>query len=231
MRKENGVLLKVTNDDIKLLETNPEEFWRNVIKIESRAFDNCIGLTSITIPSSVTEIEWRAFSGCIGLTSITIPDSVTKIEGGAFSGCTGLTEIKVDAGNKYFSSEDGALYNKDKTKILHCPESKTSITIPDTVTEIEAFAFYGCTGLTSITIPDSVTKIGASAFYGCNRTIAAYKNFRLLAKFLNNNTNFDKLKNITDEKEKRIAQECFSNNLDYLSFSDREKVGNNDLNW
>ena len=43
----------------------------------------------------------------------------------------------------------------------------TSITIPNSVTEIGYYAFSGCTGLTSITIPNSVTSIGSQAFYDC----------------------------------------------------------------
>ena len=46
--------------------------------------------------------------------------------------------------------------------------SLTSITIPDSVTEIVSSAFRGCSSLTSITIPDSVTEIGSYAFYGCS---------------------------------------------------------------
>ena len=125
------------------------------------------GKTSITIPYSVTKIGERAFEGCTGLTSITIPNSVTKIGYSAFKGCTGLKEIEVDADNKYYSSEDGVLYNKEKTELICCPKGKTSITIPYSVTKIGERAFEGCTGLTSITIPNSVTKIGYSAFKGC----------------------------------------------------------------
>ena len=43
----------------------------------------------------------------------------------------------------------------------------TSITIPDSVTEIGESAFADCTGLTSITIPDGMMEIGESAFRGC----------------------------------------------------------------
>ena len=51
------------------------------------------GLSSITLPDSVTDIGEWAFEGCRGLTSITLPDSVTTIGYGAFIGCTGLTDI------------------------------------------------------------------------------------------------------------------------------------------
>ena len=59
------------------------------------AFENCIRLTSITIPNSVTSIGELAFNNCIALTSITIPNSVTSIGVGAFYGCTGLTSITI----------------------------------------------------------------------------------------------------------------------------------------
>ena len=59
------------------------------------AFSGCSGLTSLTIPSSVTSIGYYAFSGCSGLTSLTIPSSVTSIDDNAFSGCSGLTSIYV----------------------------------------------------------------------------------------------------------------------------------------
>ena len=64
-------------------------------KLDYAAFDGCSGLTSFTIPSSVTSIGESAFFGCSGLTSFTIPSSVTSIGWGAFCGCSGLTSIYV----------------------------------------------------------------------------------------------------------------------------------------
>lgn len=61
--------------------------------LEYNAFSGCSGLTSITIPNSVTIIDYDAFSGCSGLTSLTIPNSVTSIGYNAFSGCSGLKSI------------------------------------------------------------------------------------------------------------------------------------------
>ena len=64
-------------------------------KLGYAAFSDCSGLTSLTIPSSVTSIGYCAFLGCSGLTSFTIPSSVTSIGWGAFCGCRGLTSIYV----------------------------------------------------------------------------------------------------------------------------------------
>ena len=64
-------------------------------KLGYAAFSGCSGLTSLTIPSSVTSIGESAFYGCSGLTSFTIPSSVTSIGWGAFCGCSGLTSIYV----------------------------------------------------------------------------------------------------------------------------------------
>ena len=85
----------------------------------------------------------------------------------AFGGCTNLAAIMVDENNPNYSSDGTALYNKDKTSLIQVPESVTSFTIPDSVTQIDAGAFANCEKLTNITISDSVTSIGKSAFWGC----------------------------------------------------------------
>ena len=140
----------------------------SVTEIGDSAFAGCTGLKSVTIPNSVTEIGNIAFEGCTSLKSVTIPSSVTEIGIDAFGGCTGLKSITVDKNNKNYTSVEGVLFNKNKTKILGYPNAKgSSYVIPSSVTEIGYSAFYGCTGLKSVTIPSSVKKIGDSAFVGC----------------------------------------------------------------
>ena len=109
--------------------------------IESDAFLGCSGLTSVTIPNSVTSIGDMAFSECTGLTSVTIPNSVTSIGSYAFYYCSGLTSVNIP--NSVTTIGNGAFYN--------CT-GLTSVTIPNSVTSIGEYAFGGCEGLPSVKI-------------------------------------------------------------------------------
>ena len=138
----------------------------SVTYIGEHAFWGCKSLTSITIPKSVTSIEKYAFTSCTALTSITIPESVTSIGYNALDNCKSLTSITVDENNKYYSSKDGVLFNKDRTVLILYPGSnnRKSYIIPDSVTTIEDGAFESCEFLTGILIPDSVTSIEPNSF-------------------------------------------------------------------
>ena len=113
--------------------------------------------------------DW-AFFYCTELTSVTIPDSVMSIGSYSFSGRTRLTSITVDENNKYYSNDEGCvLFNKDKTHLIQYPagNTRTTYTIPDSVTSIGDGAFHWCDGITSIAISNSVTSIGEEAFSDC----------------------------------------------------------------
>ena len=138
----------------------------SVTSIGEDAFKYCEGLTSITIPESVTSIGNRAFLGFTGLTSITIPESVTSIGVVAFSGCSNIIKIVVEQGNGVYDSRENCnaiIETVSNSLIAGCKNT----VIPNSVTTIGKFAFYGCEGLTSITIPESVTSIGDGAFSRC----------------------------------------------------------------
>ncbi len=68
---------------------------RRVTYIENRAFYDCSGLGSVTIPNSVMSIGSYAFQGCSRLTSVTIPNSVTSIGVSAFQRRSGLTSVTI----------------------------------------------------------------------------------------------------------------------------------------
>ncbi len=127
-----------------------------VTSIGSRAFSECTGLTSVTIPKSVTSIDDGAFYGCTGLTKVEIPNSVKSIGQSAFMGCTGLTQVDIPKSVKSI----------DSFNFAGCT-GLTQVDIPNSVTSIGEYAFYGCTGLTQVYVPNSVTSIGFYAFSDC----------------------------------------------------------------
>jgi hypothetical protein len=181
-----------------------------VMTIGNGAFRGCFTLRSVTIPNSVVSIGDAAFNGCFDLNSVTIsngvrsighhafveyldsvtiPSSVMFIGNNAFKLAVSITVVD---NNPKYSSIDGVLFNKDKTRLVQYPASKkdtmyiipNSVTtighgafsstglkyviIPDSVTSIEDEAFLYGDSLTSITIPSSVTSIGSEAFGNSN---------------------------------------------------------------
>ncbi len=133
------------------------------------AFQDCSGLVSVNLGAGVTLIDTGVFHGCSSLVSISIPASVTSMApGSSFSNCTKLESITVAAANPNYCSDNGVVYNKDKTYLMRCPQKKSgAFTIPNTVTSIYQYAFSGCTGITSIAWSTNLNSIGESAFEGC----------------------------------------------------------------
>ena len=134
-----------------------------VASLGSSCFELCSGLTSITIPSSVTSLSESCFSNCSGLTSITIPSSVTSLGASCFSFCSGLTSITIPS----------SVTSLGASCFWYC-SGLTSITIPSSVTSLGELCFWNCSGLTSITIPSSVTSLGWHCFSGCKNLETVY---------------------------------------------------------
>ena len=140
------------------------------VSISPYAFDGCSSLTTITIPEGVKSIGGSAFDDCSNLTAITIPESVTSIGERAFYGCSSLTDVhisSIEAGcNILFANDESNPLHKAHNLYLN-GERVTALVVPEGVTSIGEYVFYGCTSLESITIPKSVTSIGEYVFYGC----------------------------------------------------------------
>ena len=133
------------------------------------AFDGCSNLASVSIPNSVTSIG-EAFYMCSSLANVTIPNSVTNIEWWAFEGCS-IMSFSVASDNPSYKSVSGLLLTKDGKELV--AGINGDVTIPDGVTSIRGSAFSGRSGLTSVTIPNSVTNIGwfgyiDGVFEGCS---------------------------------------------------------------
>ena len=156
-----------------------ENYYTSNDKLGDYAFYGCSGLTSLTIPSSVTSIGTAAFYGCWKLTNLTIPSGVTSIGYSAFRGCSGLTNLTIPSGVTWIDSEAFRGCSGLTSLTIHSGVTSignyafqdcsglTSLTIPSGVTSIGEGVFYGCSGLTSLTLPSSVTSIGDKAFYSC----------------------------------------------------------------
>ena len=123
-----------------------------------------------TIPDSVRGIVDGAFYDCKSLKSVTIGNGVTSIGYAAFGACDSLESITVDVNNTSYSSQDGVLFNKNKTELIQYPtgNNKVTYTIPDSVRGIGDGAFYDCKPLKSVTIGNGVTSIGDQAFADCD---------------------------------------------------------------
>jgi hypothetical protein len=122
---------------------------------------------SYSVPSSVTHIESRAFHLCANLESIRLPGSVTHMGIEVFIACSSLVAFEVEAENPVYSSLDGVLFDKGRTRLINWPLGVTGdYRIPNGVTRVEVDAFYG-SRVSSVTVPSTVRAIGTGAFYNC----------------------------------------------------------------
>ena len=162
--------------------------------INVKAFENCTKLTSIDIPGSVKCINDFAFYKCKGLNNINMSDGVEKIGHRAFDCIVNceklyipksvrdigsyafdyiekLKEFIVSEDNMHYSSENGVLFNKNKTELIRCPQGKTdTYTIPNSVEYLTKGAFSSCS-LDSINLPSNLEfrEIGRGVFMFCEK--------------------------------------------------------------
>lgn len=128
-------------------------------------FDDSTGVLRIDgngeMYRDISESEFNVYGDSIEI--IIIGPDVETLDGLDFSKYSDLENIDVDASNRSFSSEDGVLYNYDKTVLIGYPSRKTdkSFVIPSGVRKIENDAFYYAEHLICLTLPDTVEEIGS----------------------------------------------------------------------
>ena len=168
----------------------------SVMNIGGDAFKDCSSLTSIMIPNGITSIEKGAFSGCKSLTSVVIPDSIisvgeyvfyscsslcsvvlpeniTSIGKWTFSNCSSLALITLKASSIESFCESNInklLYSAQcltKRHLLINDMDSTELIVPDSVTTLKDYAFYGCSNIVTITLPETLSQIGEHIFDDC----------------------------------------------------------------
>lgn len=145
----------------------------SVMNIGEDAFKECSSLTSVMIPNGVTSIEHGVFSGCKSLTSVVIPDSVISIGKWSFSNCSSLALITLKASSieSFCESNINNLLCSaqclTKRHLLINDMDSTELIVPDSVTILNDYAFYGCSNLVTITLPETLSQIGEHTFDDC----------------------------------------------------------------
>lgn len=161
--------------------------------IGDEAFRGCSKLTEITLPDNVTTLGSDAFYKCSGMQTLHLGKNVSNFDGSMILDCASLKNIYVTEGTEYLFSDNGVMYNADKTILLSYPmrHEGTSYTLFDTVQvigayafcentyiqevvlpnglqQIKQYAFEFCTNLKKVQIPNTVTVIDLNAFYECS---------------------------------------------------------------
>ncbi|MBR2096298.1 MAG: leucine-rich repeat domain-containing protein [Prevotella sp.] len=129
------------------------------------------GITSLSLPNSITGLGDMALASCPALASINIGTGVSEVSSNAFINCPNLATITVAAGNTALKAEDGVLFSKSGTSLYVCAAKGAKsgdYTVPSGVNYVYDNAFAYCTQLTSITFPSTMVSSSNDMFIGCD---------------------------------------------------------------
>ena len=176
----------LTGDLIIPSTINYEDRDYTIVGISNSAFKNNTGLTSVTIPNTVTMIWSSAFQGCTNLKEIYFPNAINHLgnnvfyktawydsqpDGVVYAGSVlyAYKNAKAMPQNTNIVIQDGTTCIAEKA-FYECTNLK-SIQIPNTVRTISDNAFNGCTALTSVNVPSSVRVMGVNTFRNCTSLV------------------------------------------------------------
>ena len=141
----------------------------SITKIFEGAFSNCGNLSEVRLPEGLTGLG-NIFHECKKLTQLHLPKNMCSVKGFLVDGTNYIEKFTVDENNEYIcADESGILFSKDKTRILCYPTQLKGdeYTIPETVTNIDAYAFEGNHYLKTVTFNENISGIGEGAFHYC----------------------------------------------------------------
>ena len=151
----------------EVLEIPSEINGRTVVGIGDSFLTMDASIREVILPDTLTYLGQSAFNSCSALTTLRIPAGVTSIGNFAFTNDNALVNFTCDPANPSYTVEGGVLYDKDKTTVLAVPAA-AQVTLPETVTAVDDYAFYWNQNLTRLSLPDSVIRIGEGAFGECS---------------------------------------------------------------
>ena len=159
------------DEDIKVPSTIDN---KTVLGFDKRCFVICENragtkIKKITLPDTITFLGDETFINLKNLKEISIPFNVTSINALHFQGCLNLTSIKINKNNANYSSDDGVLYNKNKTKIIKFPPGKKKkYTGPSSLERVEQYCFNQSKNVEIVRLKKNIKYIGDYAFANSN---------------------------------------------------------------
>ena len=143
-------------------------FNNDLVEIDGYAFKGCVKLQELDLKDKVETIGDNAFFGCSAVTAVTVPASVKSIGTGAFGGCSLLSTTNISDLTAWFGI-DFANYDSNPLHIggelMLGNEMVTRLKIPEGITAVKPYAFYGANAIVSVAAPDGLLTVGDYAFY------------------------------------------------------------------
>ena len=187
-------LKEIPNDAFRQTSVKSLIIPDGIKKIGNRAFYSCKELVEVFMPETLQEIGNSSFNLCTSIAVINIPEGVTRIYQSAFAGCSSLQTVMIVGhpiidnwafawcsklsvfafpddytdenlnGNIFDGCESlPVLFNS--TTFFHMPSNGyESYTIPNGITNIAQYAFYGNQSVKQLALPATVVRFGDYSF-------------------------------------------------------------------
>lgn len=181
-----GAFRECTNlERIEVDSQNSNFRWENGILFNKDKTEmifiskSAISGSTFTVPDTVEKLTSGLINNYTQIQKVVIPVNITNIDFNFFQ--KNITEINIDVDNPNYISQDGKIYNKDKTILyLHYLDTE-NVTLEEGIEKIETHAFRLCKKLKKLTLPDSLKGIESHAIYGNIDNLIIGKNVDNLA--------------------------------------------------